>query len=649
MNNSTLIRREHDWSNSASAQADPQEQYSVPVPSTLKDLDFTPQPMVGWYSPKELFVAGFRAVVSGIFGSYADKREIESVLAPSEWHDYSGYFQRNGEIWIDYVGDLGDGWDPTYTIARLLAEDELAFDANGMGSIAKSDAPIKTKRGNILVMGGDQVYPTSSLTEYGDRLIGPYRSALPSVADADEAPHLYVVPGNHDWYDGLGSFFQLFCHKLWIGGWKTQQKRSYFSLRLDEQLWVWGIDIQLNANIDKPQLDYFGAIAELMPRGSNIILCTAEPSWAYVEMHTHQERDPVQKERQKEKEYNNLGHLQKTLIEKFDHNITVALAGDAHNYTRYEADGDGRQQRFVSGGGGASLYPTHNMPETLKLPEKFGGETCQRKAIFPGRKASKRLAIRSLLFPFFRLNWGFSAFIGTFYLLLAWVIQSVSKISAGASGSGATLLDKLATQFDLLAIVRVLAHSPISVTFMFILTLGLIAFSGFQHPAKRIVHGVLHALAHIVLFLFFMRAIAFVNLGILEFDVDEWRQVLLFGVEMLVIGGFLGGMVFGLYLWISNRLFDLHDNEILLCQSDPDYKNFLRFHIKADGTMTIYPVGVTKVPHDTSWAIDSVERRLSSWSLQPDAGRGEPWFEPKSGNIETLSSLIEGPISISYR
>ena len=110
-------------------------------------------------------------------------------------------------------------------------------------------------------MGGDQVYPTASYDEYSNRLLKPYEAALPHVP-ALEAPDLYAIPGNHDWYDGLSNFSRIFCQKKWIGGWKTRQRRSYFAVKLPHNWWLWGIDIQLEGYIDEPQLNYFYEIGK---------------------------------------------------------------------------------------------------------------------------------------------------------------------------------------------------------------------------------------------------------------------------------------------------------------------------------------------------------------------------------------------------
>jgi hypothetical protein len=91
-------------------------------------------------------------------------------------------------------------------------------------------------------MGGDQVYPVPKATEYGNRLIGPYRAAMPCTAA--ETPELFAIPGSHDWYDGLLNFTNVFCRGRSIGAWQTSQTRSYFALKLPHRWWLWGVDMQ---------------------------------------------------------------------------------------------------------------------------------------------------------------------------------------------------------------------------------------------------------------------------------------------------------------------------------------------------------------------------------------------------------------------
>jgi len=114
-----------------------------------KDFGFEQRPMVDWMAPGQLAQTGIKAIVSDIFGSYADKRDVMAALDPAP--ELDDKFAAAEELWIDYVADLGDGFDSTYTMARLLAAPRLAVRHDGRAY----DLP----RGQILVMGGDQVYP----------------------------------------------------------------------------------------------------------------------------------------------------------------------------------------------------------------------------------------------------------------------------------------------------------------------------------------------------------------------------------------------------------------------------------------------------------------------------------------------------------
>ncbi len=127
-----------------------------------RELGFVRQPAVQWLSPKLLAKSGVEVVVSGTFGKFADKREIQREC--QDGLDYSAA----SEMWIDYLSDTGDGFDATYTMAWLLAKEKLEFGAD------KKALP----RGSVLLLGGDQVYPTAGAEAYEDRFIGPVRRCV---------------------------------------------------------------------------------------------------------------------------------------------------------------------------------------------------------------------------------------------------------------------------------------------------------------------------------------------------------------------------------------------------------------------------------------------------------------------------------------
>jgi len=610
-------------------------------PRSDADLDFTPQPMVRWFYPLELVRTGTEAVLSSLFGAYADWREVQALQArdrapdgrgdasdilqtitpegggPTEWYDLSDADER----WIDYTADLGDGFDSTYTVARLLADRRLDVDDH------------ETERGDLLVMGGDQVYPTASRTMYQDRLVGPYRAALPCVTD-EAPPSLFAVPGNHDWYDGLTSFLRLFTQNRWIGGWRTRQRRSYFAIKLPHDWWLWGIDVQLESDIDEPQLNYFKSIASadsIMPPGSKVVLCTAEPTWVYSETDGPEA-------------YQNLGYFRDKVISANDHELAVGLAGDLHNYARY-ADDDTNQQRFIAGGGGAYLYPTHDLPEALDLTTPDGDRSHLRlqqsradgteESLFPSRQESRRLTWGALLLPF--KNRTFGAVVAALYLLFAWLLESSTVVTAFADAGAAPFQSLLERMTDLGfwagvgATIEVLKHPPRAVVLVLGLWGGLSAFADLRSWPRKIGVGVVHTSAHLLLAVALMWGFASLNVDVLGMTADSLGHALFFSAEMLLVGGLLGGTLIGLYLVLANRGLGIHTNEVFSCQHIPHYKHVVRLHVDPDGDLTIYPLGVP-----------TVER---NWSLHPDGRPQEPWFEG-TGELADRVELIEPPVSV---
>ena len=588
-----------------------------------EDLGFTRREMVAWFDPRQLADTAVRAGLSIVFGAYADRREVQAALTdPPVYDEFAG----GDDIWIDYIADLGDGWDSTYTMARLLGQETCELEVD--------DGRHLTHRGRFLVLGGDQVYPTAKREEYRDRFIGPYRAALPCVID-NEPPGLFAIPGNHDWYDGLTSFTRIFLQGRWIGGWKTRQSRSYFAIRLPHDWWLWGIDIQLGSDIDGPQLKYFEKVAsgafEGEPRddylkNQRIILCTASPSWVYA---ARGEKDA----------YSNLEYFERKMIRKFGGELAVTLTGDLHHYTRYY-DMAGRQ-KITSGGGGAYLYGTHDLPKQLNLGED-GTSFTQTRSPFPSRKESKGLARRAWRFAFLPKNFSFTALLGSMYLLYSWILQSASKRVNVArlleAGEGVTFMERIqnlplgleGVSGVLREYVGVIAHSPVSVVLPLVVVVGLVGFCDARSRLGKWLLGGAHGLGHVAINIGLIWAFAFLNLAQFGLGVDSLAQIALFLLEMLVVGGVLGGLLMGLYLALSNRLFGLHTNEVFSAQGIPDYKNFIRLHLDNEGRLSIYPIGVRRV--------------VRRWRLVPEASGGAAWFEPEESTIEP--ELIEGPITL---
>ncbi len=320
----------------------------------LGDLARFPR-MTGWFAPVLLAKFLLRVIVSDVFGEYADRRLLSAALDPVDDDerrrrvDLTGAMTKDadGAVWLDYVADLGDGFDATYAIAFLLAQRELR--------VPQAGNPLP--RASALVMGGDAVYPAAKRDDYKIKMRLPYTFALPDAQDDRHLP-LLLLPGNHDWYDGLVDFLAIFCREkpTIIGGWRTNQRRSYFAAKLTDNWWIWGIDIALVHDMDQPQADYFVAIARDMPQGANVILCSAEPGWYKAETDGDSFRTLSYAAWIAENAEDEHG-------ERKDLKIPLVLSGDSHHYAHYVGDGT---HYITSGGGGAFVHGTLELKPAIR-------------------------------------------------------------------------------------------------------------------------------------------------------------------------------------------------------------------------------------------------------------------------------------------
>jgi hypothetical protein len=375
---------------------------AVQLRAHADELGFSPQDQVRWLAPVQLIRTGIQVLLATAFSTFNDKRELQRsfptdplVLAADQ----------DGGSWFDFMADTGDGFDSTFTVASLLAAPELT-------ATAPDGTEYRLPRGRLLVLGGDEVYPTATSERYEDRLKGPMRTALHTDdVTPGSAPLLLALPGNHDWYDGLTAFLRVFGQRRRIGGWQTVQGRSYFVMQLPNRWWLVGLDSQLGSEIDDPQLDFFRAqlSARLKP-GDGVILSVATPTWT---------RTPVDA-----RAFDSFDYFERKIVnEVFDPEtgqtrstgaqIRLWITGDSHHYARYSEalevkhapGGDatptpvpaatlagqtaGRERQLITCGlGGAYLSATHRLPPDLTLPPAGSPERHH------GEPASYRLATR---------------------------------------------------------------------------------------------------------------------------------------------------------------------------------------------------------------------------------------------------------------
>jgi hypothetical protein len=548
---------------------------SRPRACTEQELGFAPQPAVRWLAPKVLISTGIQSAIASVFGSYADKRELQGSL-PTAVSRHTGE-----EIWFDFTADVGDGFDATYSIATLLAADSVTVDGEEL------------PRGKLLVLGGDQVYPGASTVAYEDRTKGPYRAALPAAEG--ERPVLFALPGNHDWYDGLTSFLRVFAQRRPIGGWDTEQTRSYFAVELPQRWWLLAIDTQFDDYVDAPQLEYFRAVAQDIRPGDGVILCTPAPDWVSAGSGGATKGNDT------------IEFFEREIVRARGAQVRVHLSGDTHHYARFTEHGGGRH-RITCGVGGAYLAATHELPTELTVPpdasrvrDPSPKATYDLAARYPDEQTSRRFATGIFSLPW--RNPGFWALTGTFQTLMTLALL-YGLVSTLTDDEQRGFFGKVASWVPAIGIAAALI-------------LGGLAFARLSkgHRGRRVtVLGLLHAVAHIGLSLGWTLVVVALHTGVLpDSAVGDWTTLLIVLLGTPLAIGFLDAELVALYLRIASS-FGVNLNEVMAGQSIEDHKGFLRLHIGPDGVLTIHPI-----------RLDAIAR---SWTAQPDGAPHEPWLTP---------------------
>ena len=498
--------------------------------------------MVGWYDPRVLAHSAYKLVIANIFGRHSDTRLIEALASqPQNEFDYSA---AQGDFWFDYVADIGDGWNSTYAVADAIARPEL----------------LGTEAGRVLVFGGDEVYPYPTRSEYDVRTETPYSQAFAGRAH----PDVFAIPGNHDWYDSLVAFSRVFCRpERGFAGCATRQTRSYFALKLPANWWLLAIDLQLGADLDEPQVQYFQKVAARMDDNARLIFCVPEPRWILEDAYpSHSSYEELSSTRFLEEKV-------------FKRKARVFLTGDLHFYKRHEnAEG---VQKITSGGGGAFLHPTH-APCTHRLTNGF-----EQRAAYPDEKTSRRLSWRNFLFPAINPKSG-------------WLYAFLYAMSAWLASASLEASDVIDVKTALAATMNAAIRDPLNGMWLVSVVGGFIFFTDTHIRSWRILGGASHALLHLAAAFAVGWLALLLTVNAFDLAYGSIAQLLLSGFITFILGGPVGAFILGVYLFASIRVFGRHGNEAFSSLRIQDFKQWLRLRIDAAGNLTIYAIGIDRVP-----------------------------------------------------
>src|SRR6185295_19339165 len=172
------------------------------------------------------------------------------------------------------------------------------------------------------------------------------------------------------------------------------------------------------------------------------------------------------------------------------------------------------------------------------------------------------------------------------YLMTAWMVSATIVHPHPAS-----LVDALAMT------AQAWNRNPSLTLWAIFVTAIFIVFTDTYSTVYRWLGGLAHASAHWAA----MFALGWSAMLAVRLLSPSWPVLRFFLVGILVGGGAwaIGSVLMGLYLLISLNVFGRHSQQAFSGLRIEDFKHFLRLHIATDGTLTIYPIRIDRVPR--SW------------------------------------------------
>jgi hypothetical protein len=604
-----------------------------------REVEIAQVTKVSWFDVRQLMATAAQSFAATVVGPMTGRREIMAALAPvdADIKDIPDYTNED-KLWIDYVADSGDGWNATHSVAWLIGRNALNLDeeelaqvqqpipANGAEDTDRSVAGLtRLEHGKLLILGGDQVYPTATKVNYQKRFVDVFRSAR---FWQDPPRDVYALPGNHDWYDGLTSFVRLFCQggksRRWIGAWKTQQHRSYFAIPLPHGWWLWAVDLSLGDDLDPPQQQYFREQAELLNNNDRVILCLPEPIWLKAK------DDPAELAKLdlivKLAEGGGDGDLE--IMQEKNITVPLMLTGDHHYYARHRADVVDRElgrshcrDYVICGGGGAFGLGTLHTPDELPIEKaRQSAGIAKLEAVFPSREES--IKARRGVFKFPLANKAFSAVVAGLAMITLWLLSAAWFAEFRVSW----IAENMAAAGDLNGLGSIIAKAAAmvlpSVGLSIWVLVILAGFGAFGNAGKRpekaafwaafsgILHGVLQILGGLTSVWLSAQLTGYIPGA----GSDPQATGLVVASLAFAIAFLLCGFIFGAYLFLSHKFLAMHDQEVFSAQGIEEFKSFLRIRIDKDG-LTVYPIGLRTPSRDWTTAPGVQEIGLPKSSL----------------------------------
>ena len=540
-------------------------------PDGLKHRD----EMVRWLRLKEMWRS-----LPALFPAARDWTRLTEDAKPTAVQPAAVFEAKaNEEFWFDYVSDLGDAFDGTAPIAWLMGRTSIELP-NDPTNVLPSP-PSSLRRGALLVLGGDEVYPFAADGVYESQLALPFEMGFEGPEEG-VGRTVVAIPGNHDWLGGISHFRKMFAERTprestdstppeFAGHWHTAQTRTYWHVKLPQGWWLWGIDTGLKNSLPDVEREYFKQAAKELLPGDRVILCTPVPLWQLRQKHP--------------KDYLAIRSAIDPLIVERKATMPLCLSGDSHFFAHFEtADPNIEEDHITAGGGGAFLHPTHGIPE--RIPLETGNVEFRLTNRWPLPADSRALAPRTSNLRD-RQFWLIVVLVGLLHAAFTWL----AGLSAGRlpwSSDGVSDGRNFTQRWG--DALRWTIASPWALVLLAVLAVAGIGAVAANTRERRLVaaarvYGVFVGAAlggSLVAFTTAFRVI----------DRDpQWSG----RVVAAGIGGALSTMLlFSLLTWVNGQIKAV-DNLVFSTAHLTRFKHFIRFRIDLQGDLTCYVVGIDPV------------------------------------------------------
>ncbi|MBK8243905.1 MAG: hypothetical protein IPK88_10800 [Saprospiraceae bacterium] len=621
---------------------------------------------VSWFSASILI----QTLIDLYTSSKANDHREEDAPYEALYLDHLEDNYEDGSFWMDYISDTGDGFNETLSVLYKCLQDQKIQSH-------------ELRKGNIVFFGGDEVYPVASSENYANKLFGPLMTAQglhkvtktkndtsdsKSSCAEDREHYIHAIPGNHDWYDGLFAFKEYFCTNRQYGSYFTGQSRSYGAIRLTKNVWLWMLDIQLAGNFNKDQIEYFKNFCNTKKTFNkhnneeewNVILGIAQPYWFQKSVDKEDKLFTVVDHFISELFINNNPYLVniekpgkkgtkiKYKLKRFI-KLKLILTGDIHHYTRFnlklneKLNTYGSEKKFqatknppidphlnliTSGGGGAYSYPTHYLEDKVNnraFQSKINNQSIHLVNYYPKAYESHQ-EMPTASYSIITENFSFILF-PLLMNMLCWL-----------------LFYNYIPLFINVPVVLKINHFPLMLGFH---VLGYYGFSYLlanaldkyfhyiptYHKFSWNIMVILFALINMGIFLlggYFQNAFIStfkypINDLLIQFKIGILFSIIVFSCALI------NTILFGLYLYLCNSLFRLHDNEVFSISKVNKFKNYLKIKIDKDN-ITVFPIGIDHINNSLQKSFDN---KIYD-KLHKDLD-------------QTKTKMIEEPIVISLR